>query len=328
MTDNPFLQIRSTKPVDDVAPGVLGLRTAIVNLFAIEAETPPDTETQPPWVLIDAGLPGSRGKITRWAQQHFGPHNPPRAVLLTHGHFDHVGALPALCEQWGAPVYAHPMEFPYLTGRSPYPPPDPTVGGGAMSLMACLYPRGPINISRYLRELPADGSVPELPGWRWIHTPGHTAGHVALFRDADRVLLSGDAFVTTKQESLLAVAAQSPELHGPPAYYTSDWEAAKLSVQRLAGLLPQVIATGHGPTAYGPDALRALELLASDFDELAKPAHGRYVAQPAVVSDRGLVSVPPSQGNPLLTATACLALAGAGYYYWHAHRRTRRPHSA
>ena len=42
-----------------------------------------------------------------------------------------------------------------------------------------------------------------MPGWRWVHTPGHTAGHVSLFRDADRTLIAGDAFVTTKQESAL-----------------------------------------------------------------------------------------------------------------------------
>jgi glyoxylase-like metal-dependent hydrolase (beta-lactamase superfamily II) len=65
--------------------------------------------------------------------------------------------------------------------------------------------------------LPEDGTIPGFPEWRWIHTPGHTVGHVSFFRDSDRVLIAGDALATTKQESFLAAAAQTPELHGPPA---------------------------------------------------------------------------------------------------------------
>jgi glyoxylase-like metal-dependent hydrolase (beta-lactamase superfamily II) len=314
MRDALILRVSTTKPMHEIAPGVLGLRTVMVNVFAIEAEDG--------WVLVDAGLPGSAAKIIRWADQNFGRDNPPRAIVLTHGHFDHVGALAALCDKWDSPVYAHPMEMPYLTGQSKYPPPDPTVGGGAMAFMASLYPRGPIDVSPYLRELPEDGSIPELPGWRWVATPGHTAGHVSLFRDSDRVLLAGDAFVTTKQESLLAVATQRPEIHGPPAYYTSDWEAAKLSVARLAGLFPQVMATGHGRPVYGTEAARALEALADDFDDLARPVRGRYVGSPALVSERGVISVPPSRGNPLLVVAGGLAFVGA--WYWIARRGQRR----
>jgi len=38
---------------------------------------------------------------------------PPAAIVLTHGHFDDVGALPALVEQWPVPVYAHSAEMPH-----------------------------------------------------------------------------------------------------------------------------------------------------------------------------------------------------------------------
>ena len=131
------------------------------------------------------------------------------------------------------------MEFPYLTGISEYPAPDVDVGGGLMSLASPLYPRGPVNLSDWLRELPADGggisALAQLPGWQVLHTPGHSPGHVSFYRPDDRALIVGDAFCTTKPESFFEVAlAQQPELHGPPSYFTSNWEHAGRSVQRLA----------------------------------------------------------------------------------------------
>src|SRR5207244_5588565 len=101
--------------------------------------------------------------------------------------------------------------------RSAYPPPDPTVGGGLMARTSPLLPRGPIDLGPRAHALPGDCSVPGLRGWRWIHTPGHSPGHVSFFRESDRCLIAGDAFVTTKQESLTSALTQKPhEVHGPP----------------------------------------------------------------------------------------------------------------
>ena len=80
-------------------------------------------------------------------------------MILTHGHFDHIGSARSLCETWDVPIYAHTDEMPYLTGDMAYPPPDPTVGGG-MAFLSPLYPRGPVDLRPYVRTLPADGSVP------------------------------------------------------------------------------------------------------------------------------------------------------------------------
>src|SRR4051794_24665040 len=234
-------------PLDQIAPGLTGLRILFVNVFAVAAPAGG-------WVLIDAGLPFSAGRIKRWAVNQFGDAARPRSILLTHGHFDHVGAVKDLADEWDVPIYAHPEEAPYLIGQREYPPPDPSVGGGVMALMSPLYPRGPINVSERLKLLTMDGIVPDLPDWRWLHTPGHTVGHISLFRDEDRVLLPGDAFCTTDQRSFLAVAAQRPELHGPPEYYTPDWDQAKLSVQKLAALRPSLLAPGHGLPMSGVDA--------------------------------------------------------------------------
>ena len=145
-----------------------------------------------------------------------------------------------------------------------------------MSLMSPLYPRGPVNISSHLQLLPQDGTVPGLSGWRWIHTPGHTDGHVSFYRERDRILIAGDAVSTTKAESVLAIATQRPELHGPPAYYTSDWDAAKRSVEKLAELRPFTVAPGHRKPMAGPEVADALMDLAVRFDEVARPKRGRY----------------------------------------------------
>src|ERR1700710_183150 len=75
----------------------------------------------------------------------------PSAIVLTHGHFDHVGPLETLAKEWDVPIYAHKLEHPYLNGTKSYPPPDPTVGGGLMSLLSPLYPRKPGDVSERLR---------------------------------------------------------------------------------------------------------------------------------------------------------------------------------
>src|ERR1043165_7498509 len=96
--------------------------------------------------------------------------------------------------------------------------------------------------------------------------------HWFVMRDDDPGMIVGDAFVTTKQESFLAVATQRPELHGPPAYYTTDWDAARDSVERLAALRPAAVATGHGQPLAGGDVADALATLAKNFDQIARPS--------------------------------------------------------
>ena len=282
-----------------VAPGVAALKVMIVNVVFVG-------EPGGRWILIDAGMPYCTEYLRATAERRFGAGSRPEAIVLTHGHFDHVGALPMLADEWDVPVYAHRMEMPYVTGRSAYPPPDPTVGGGMMARLSPLYPRGPYDFSARIRQLPEDGSVPGMRDWRWVFTPGHTPGHVALFRDLDRTLIAGDAFVTTKQESALGAFSHLPRVHRPPAYYTPDWFSAYDSVRRLAELRPAAAITGHGLPMHGRHLTQGLDRLVAHFHE-EMPHRGRYVREAAVADESGVVSVPPPVADPM---PKVLAVAG------------------
>jgi glyoxylase-like metal-dependent hydrolase (beta-lactamase superfamily II) len=290
MTTDDFGERKSsTDEPTRVAPGLAYLRDRIVNVAFIGSSDGHDES----WILVDTGLAGSASRIVNAAELLYGPDATPAAIVLTHGHFDHVGSVRELVRRWRVPVYAHELELPYLTGRSSYPPPDPAVGGGAMATMSRFFPKKPINLGESVMPLPADGSIPVIGEWRWIHTPGHAPGHVSLFRDYDRALVAGDAFVTTKQESLSAVLTQRPEVHGPPAYFTTDWLAAEESVDELVALHPSVAVTGHGVSMRGERLERELQDLAADFRQRAVPSRGRYVRQPALADRSGVTFVPP-----------------------------------
>lgn len=241
----------------EVAADVSYLRLGLVNVIFLGARNAPDRE----WMLVDAGLPGTALFIEAAANRRFGRGSRPAAILLTHGHFDHVGALRVLAERWDCPIFAHPAEYPHLAGIRPYPPAKTEVGGGLLGASSRLFPRSPVDITDRLRRYPVNGAVPGAPGWRWIHTPGHTQGHVSFWREQDRLLLSGDAVITTRQESLRAVIFQKPELHGPPAYFTENWREARESVRTLAQLRPLTLLSSHGRPLTGVQLQEALERL-------------------------------------------------------------------
>lgn len=255
-----------TKAADgswEICPDLSYVRLAIVNVVFYG-----QPGGDQPWVLIDTGLGTSSQSIGQCAERRFGGRSP-QAIVLTHGHFDHVGAAATLLEKWDCPIYAHADERPYLDGSQSYPPPDPWVGGGVMALLSPLFPRGPVDLQPRLKTLPEDVSVPGMPGWQWLHTPGHAPGHVSLWRDSDRTLVAGDAVITTGQELAYEVALQKLEMHGPPRYFTPDWDAAEQSVRRLSELNPATIVSGHGQPAAGPNMRRALKRLAGEFQTIA-----------------------------------------------------------
>jgi glyoxylase-like metal-dependent hydrolase (beta-lactamase superfamily II) len=243
----------------------------IVNILLVG-----DPETKD-FVLVDAGMPDSANEIISATEERFGPNSRPKAIILTHGHFDHVGAIIELVNRWEVPVYAHELEMPFLTGQMSYPEPDSTVEGGMVAKMSPLFPNEAIDLGSHVEKLPSEGTVPHMQGFRWIHTPGHSPGHVSLFREKDRALIAGDAFVTVKQESLYKVFTQEQEISGPPRYLTTDWKASKQSVEKLKALKPSVAVTGHGLPMKGELLSKNLDKLVREFDRIAIPDYGKYV---------------------------------------------------
>jgi glyoxylase-like metal-dependent hydrolase (beta-lactamase superfamily II) len=268
----PITSVRAGRG-KEAAPGVYYYTNQIVNVVMINSTYNNN------WVLIDAGMPGAAGHIKQAAARRFGS-SLPAAILLTHGHFDHTGGIVSLLNDWNVPVYAHPLEFPYLTGAADYPEPDTSVEGGVLAKLSSLYPHKTIDISERLHELPVSGKLPFLPEWEWIHVPGHSPGQVAFYRTRDKVLISGDAIITVRQDRLYNVLLQTPEVNGPPRYLTTDWQAAQSSARRLSDLQPETMVPGHGKALSGEPLKQGLQFLIDNFETFAVPSHGKYVAHP------------------------------------------------
>ena len=298
--------------MQQICPGLACVPTVFVNAYFIGD---PDGR----WAVVDTGLPGFSAKIIEKAERRFGRKSRPEAIFLTHGHFDHAGNAQTLADYWGVPVYAHRLEMPYLTGRSDYPPPDPTVGG-AIATMSRVMPYGARDLGIRVRVLPKDdipavdaheaGDVPGMDGWRWLHTPGHSPGHVAFYHREGRVLLAGDAVATVDMDSYIALTTQRQEVATGGAPFICDWKQSGLSIRRLADLEPAVLACGHGVPMKGGKVAGDLGVFARHF---APPKQGRYVQEPARTDEGGVEALPPKPGDPLpyLLGAALVGLAAA-----------------
>ncbi|EME64115.1 Zn-dependent oxidoreductase [Rhodococcus ruber BKS 20-38] len=256
-----------------IAPGVHLLRagrTAVApNVYLLGSGTP--------WVLVDAAWAGSAEAVTAAAESLFGRGTTPAAIVLTHIHPDHCGAAGALARTWRVPAYVHPAELPMAAGRylPEYPMPlDRWLVAPLMRLLprrtrARIEQAG--DITDVVRPLEPGGGVPGLPDWQWVHTPGHTPGHVAYLRRSDGVLITGDAAATVDLNSVTGVLTGRQRPAGPPRYTTWNWPAAVRSVAALAALEPRILAPGHGlPLTTGTAG--ALHHLARQLD---RPRAGR-----------------------------------------------------
>ena len=225
------------------------------------------------WVLIDAGWASDAPRIDRAAQSLFGPHLRPAGILLTHCHPDHSGSALQLARTWGCAVYMHPNELPIANGdfgamHASAGPLDrwvilPMMRAIGRRRRDAILARG--SLRDVAHSLEPGSEVPGLAGWGCVATPGHTPGHVAYFRPHDRVLISGDAVVTLKLNSVSGLLLQRPGLSGPPWYTTWSRNAAIDSIRVLARLEPAVLASGHGKPMIGTETATALKTFAGSL---------------------------------------------------------------
>ena len=286
----------------DVTTGVGRLSVVFVNLYTIDLP-------QGGWMLVDTGVPFSGWYVQKALDARYGPGAKPLAILLTHAHFDHSGNASAFASAWDVPVYVHPLEMPYVTGQSDYPPQDPTPGG-AICFLSRFFPRGSIDLKDRVRPLPEDGSIPDAPGWTWIHTPGHTAGHVSFVRSEDGVVIVGDAIATVNLDAWSTQLTWPQEIARPATPFTPDWIAARESIHKLADLKPKILAAGHGLPIQNEMSMEdALRTFAKAMEE---PDGGRYAGKPVQYNaDGSVASLPPAAPDPLLRTLAVASVAAA-----------------
>jgi glyoxylase-like metal-dependent hydrolase (beta-lactamase superfamily II) len=217
------------------------------------------------WTLVDAGWFGSEKKIRAAAESVFGPETRPTSMVLTHLHPDHSGATAALAERWGQPAYVHPDELPLAAGYQPtYAIPldrwlIPVIRRLPKKTQAKIAAGS--DLTAVVQAFDPEAGIPGLLGWEAIHSPGHTPGHISLYRREDGVLITGDAVLTVDLNSLLGVLTGRQGVFGPPRYSTWDWTAAQRSIAAIAALEPRILATGHGPVRV-EEAAQALQALA------------------------------------------------------------------
>ena len=144
--------------------------------------------------LVDTGVPGSTEKLLAAIRK--GGKNPEdiRRIILTHWHPDHAGNAAELQRRFQARVYAHAAESDILEQGGGLRPRYLTPGF-VNWMVFTLFIKGvsgqiaPVVVDERVQ----DGDIlPLAGGLRVVHTPGHSAGHMALLLEQEGVLIAGD----------------------------------------------------------------------------------------------------------------------------------------
>jgi glyoxylase-like metal-dependent hydrolase (beta-lactamase superfamily II) len=201
-------------------------------------------------VLVDSGIRSSYTTIKKALRKI-----PVYQHVLTHAHADHQGCSDQVCDEFAIPLLCHPDEvFRTETGMvtKDYPTPQHWVA----KLQQKYWAGQGHKVDRTIVENDKVGN------FRVVETPGHSAGHISLFRERDGVLIIGD--VATNMN----VITTATGLRLPPNMFTSDQRRNIQSLQKLAKLNPAIICFGHGPVLRNTD--RQFEQFVAECSELSK----------------------------------------------------------
>jgi glyoxylase-like metal-dependent hydrolase (beta-lactamase superfamily II) len=196
-------------------------------------------------MLVDTGAPGRGDAILRDLASIGVQPIQVRKIVLTHHHVGHTGALWQLKRRCGAIALAHKADAPYITGKRPRRAsrrPVERVFHSAIARVGFVEPTA-TSVERLL------GDNDEVNGWRFIHTPGQTPGHICLHRRD--VLISGDL-----------VMASAGAFREAPAQTIVDPVAYHTSLQTIARLDFEMILPAHNPPYIVNAAAKVRELAA------------------------------------------------------------------
>ncbi|WP_193310404.1 MBL fold metallo-hydrolase [Halorubrum halophilum] len=154
------------------------------------------------------------------------------AHALTHVHPDHQGASAAVCRALGIPYWVPAPEAETAESGAVYST-MPRSLVGRLQQRLWVGPGHPVD-----RRLRAGDDV---AGFEVVETPGHSAGHVSYWREADGTLVLGDVLVN------MHLLTTRPGLHEPPQLFTSDPAQNRDSARTAADLEPDTVLFGHGP---------------------------------------------------------------------------------
>jgi glyoxylase-like metal-dependent hydrolase (beta-lactamase superfamily II) len=240
-----------------IAPGIhrIGERS-IVNAYLVE-EAGEVT-------IIDAGVPGYYRVIPGELAAMGRTVADVRALLLTHGHTDHIGFAERLRHERRVPVSVHEADAALARGEVPNPAKGygPTKLGPFLGFLWFTLLRGGFRTPK-LQEVATfgDGATLDVPGSpRVILTPGHTPGSAALHVRSLNALFVGDAFATYA----VTTGARGPQV----APFTADPAEAVASLARLEAISADLVLPGHGDPWTGgvQEAVRKVRQAAAPRD--------------------------------------------------------------